>query len=154
MRAQRLCLEAAAALVADRPGPIIDLGIGAGRTFDHLAALFPDRAVFAFDNFVHSAIDVLPPPERMVMGDIRDTLPRAADRLGAPAALIHNDLGSADATGNAAVAAWLAPAIMAIARADAVVVTSFRLPLVARDHPLPGGVRPGRYHIMERVPGN
>ncbi|MEM9222459.1 MAG: class I SAM-dependent methyltransferase [Pseudomonadota bacterium] len=150
MSAQRELLDRAAELVAHRDGPIIDLGIGAGRTFDHLCALFPDRAVFAFDNFVQAAVTVLPPPERMVMGDIRDTLRFALPRLGARAALIHNDLGSADAVGNAAIAAWLAPGIEAVARPDAIVVTSFPLPFrSAVSHPLPSSVRPGRYHLME-----
>lgn len=149
MRAQRDILNAAAALIADIDGPIVDLGIGSGRTFDHLSVLFPDRAVFAFDTFVQSAVGVLPPAERMVIGDIRDTLPMALPRLGARAALIHNDLGSADPTGNAATAAWLAPAVEAIARDDAVIVTSFELPLSAFETlPLPPSVRPGRYHIQ------
>ncbi|MEM0907612.1 MAG: class I SAM-dependent methyltransferase [Pseudomonadota bacterium] len=149
MSAQRLLLNEAADLIGELDGPVVDLGIGNGRTFDHLAALFPDRAVFAFDNFIHSAIDVLPPPERMVMGDIRDTLPHALPRLGARAALVHNDLGSADAVGNAATAAWLAPAIEAVARPDAVIVTSFPLPFSSSvSLPLPAEVRPGRYHLI------
>lgn len=150
MSAQRVLLDRAAELVANREGPIVDLGIGAGRTFDHLCALFPERAVFAFDNFVQAAVEVLPPPEHMVMGDIRDTLPFALPRLGAPAALIHNDLGSADAIGNAATAAWLVPAIEAIARPDAIVVTSFPIPFsCAVSLPLPETVKPGRYHLLQ-----
>lgn len=150
MSAQRTLLDEAAALVADIEGPIVDLGIGNGRTLDHLAALFPERKVFAFGDFIHSAVDVLPPAEQVVVGNIRDTLPFALPRLGARAALIHNDLGSADAVGNAATAAWLAPAIAAVARPDAVVVTSFLLPFsnyVAM--PLPPTVRPGRYHLLK-----
>ncbi|MEM8854443.1 MAG: class I SAM-dependent methyltransferase [Pseudomonadota bacterium] len=150
MSAQRLLLNAAAAHVADIDGPIIDLGIGAGRTFDHLCALFPDRDVFAFDTHLQSALTVLPPPERMVVGDIRQTLPFALPRLGARAALIHNDLGSADPVGNTALAHWLAPAILAVAQPNAIVVTSFLLPFEsAVSLPLPEGVRPGRYHMQQ-----
>ncbi|MEM8663133.1 MAG: class I SAM-dependent methyltransferase [Pseudomonadota bacterium] len=149
MNAQRILLGRAAELVSGIDGPIIDLGIGNGRTFDHLCALFPERAVFAFDEFVHSAVGVLPPAERMVIGNIRDTLPFALPRLGDRAALIHNDLGSADAVGNAVVAAWLAPAIEAVARPDALVVTSFPLPFSSSvSLPLPDGIAPGRYHLI------
>ncbi len=150
MCAQRVLLEEAAALVRGIDGPVVDLGIGNGRTLDHLQALLPDRRVFAFDNFLHSAIGVLPPAEQIVMGDIRDTLPFALPRLGERAALVHNDLGSADEIGNAATAAWLAPAIEAVARPDAIVVTSFLLPF--RNYialPLPPSVKPGRYHILK-----
>lgn len=150
MNAQRDLLDAAAELCRDIEGPIVDLGIGNGRTLDHLAALFPDRRVFAFGDFIHSAIDVLPPPEQVVVGNIRDTLPFALPRLGERAALVHNDLGSADAVGNAATAAWLAPAIEAVARPDAIVVTSFLLPF--RNYvalPLPPTVQPGRYHLLK-----
>ena len=149
MSAQRILLDRAGELIADIEGPVVDLGIGAGRTFDHLCSLFPDRDVFAFDNFVQAAVGFLPPPERMVIGDIRDTLPHALPRLSARAALVHNDLGSADAVGNAATAAWLAPAIEAVARPDAIVVTSFPIPFTAWESlPLPPGVKPGRYHLI------
>ena len=36
MQAQRDCLNAAAGLIADVPGVVFDLGLGNGRTFDHL----------------------------------------------------------------------------------------------------------------------
>lgn len=150
MSAQRVLLERAAELVADIEGPVIDLGIGNGRTLDHLCALLPDRRVFAFDKFLQSGVGVLPPAEQIVVGDIRETLPFALPRLGERAALVHNDLGSADAVGNAATAAWLAPAIEAVARPDAIVVTSFLIPFSKSVVlPLPPSVRPGRYHIMQ-----
>jgi len=152
MTAQRLILEASASWIEDVSGPIIDLGLGAGRTYDHLRILFPDREVFAFDTHVQSALSVMPDARHLVLGDIRETLPHALPRLGARAALVHNDLGSADAVGNAAVGAWLAPAIERIATPGAVVATSFVLPLAgASPLPLPGGVRPGRYHAF-RMP--
>jgi hypothetical protein len=149
MTAQRLVLDRAATLLAGTPGPIVDLGLGAGRTYDHLRALFPDREVFAFDSHVQAAVGVLPDAHHLVLGEIRETLPAALPRIGSRAALVHNDLGSADAVGNTAVAAWLAPAIMRIARADAIVVTSFSLPFPRSEPlPLPEGVRPGRYHLV------
>lgn len=149
MTAQRLLLDEAALLVAAIPGPVLDLGLGAGRTFDHLCMLFPDRRVFAFDVSPNVAFGAQPEPERMVLGDIRETLALALPRIGARAALIHNDLGSADAVGNAIVASWLAPAILAVARHDAIVVTSFPLAFSgAVALSLPAGVAADRYHIL------
>jgi hypothetical protein len=152
MTAQRLMLEDAASRIVDVPGPVLDLGLGAGRTYDHLHALFPDREVFAFDAYVQAALGVLPDAHHLVLGDIRETLPVCLPRIGAPAALVHNDLGSADPVGNAAIAGWLAPAIEAVAAPGAVVVTSFALPLAGAEVlPLPEGVSPGRYHAF-RLP--
>ncbi len=151
--AQRTLIEAAAARVRPLDGPIVELGIGNGRTFDHLAALFPDRKIFAFDEYFHSAVGVLPAAECMVSGDIRDTLAFAGPRLGAPAAMVHNDLGAGDPSQHAAIASWLAPAIERIARPDAIVITSFLLPFTRSvTLPLPDGVKPGRYFLMQLVP--
>ncbi|WP_108663321.1 class I SAM-dependent methyltransferase [Acuticoccus kandeliae] len=150
MCAQRLLIEAAAARLGDVAGPILDLGLGSGRTYDHLCALFPDRDVFAFDQFVQGAFGGLPDTHHMILGEIRDTLPVCLPRIGAPAALVHNDLGSADPVANAAIGHWLAPAIEAVSRPDAIVLTSFPLPFERQIAlPLPEGIRPGRYHIIQ-----
>lgn len=153
MTAQKLLLERAVSLIRDVPGPIVELGIGAGRTYDHLVTLMPDREVFAFDDRLQSAVGALPDAHHMVMGDIRDTLAFAGPRIGARAALVHNDLGSGDEAYNAATRAWLSPLVAAIAAPRAVVVTSFALELPgATVLPLPEGIRPGRYHLF-RMPG-
>ena len=47
LQAQRDCLNAAVSLVADRPGPIFELGLGNGRTYDHLRSLL-DRKLRHF----------------------------------------------------------------------------------------------------------
>ena len=147
MVAQRLILDNAAERLVGVEGPILDLGLGAGRTYDHLRVLFPERAIFAFDAHIQAALGVLPDADHLILGDIRETLPFALPRIGAPAALVHNDLGSADAVGNAAVGAWLGPAIMHVAAPGAIVVTSFPLPLPgATALTLPDAVQPGRYH--------
>ena len=153
MSAQRLLLDHAADLIADLPGPVLDLGIGAGRTYDHLCALFPNREVFAYDSVLQSALGVLPDAQHMIVGDIRDTLSVSLDRIGDRAALIHNDLGSADAVGNAALAAWLAPAVLEVARGEAIVVSSFLLAFPrAKTLALPTGIAPGRYHVQKLEP--
>ncbi len=148
MSAQRHLIDRAAALVGDVPGPVVDLGLGAGRTFDHLRERLPDRDVFAFGLELDAALGVLPDAHHLVIGDIRDTLPAALPRLGARAALVHNDLGSGDAVFNAATSAWLSPLVQAILAPRAVVVTSFPLDLPgAHVLALPESVAPGRYHL-------
>jgi hypothetical protein len=42
IRAQRACLNRAADLIKGVPGPVLELGLGNGRTYDHLRELMPD----------------------------------------------------------------------------------------------------------------
>ncbi|MBM3542582.1 MAG: hypothetical protein FJX51_11085, partial [Alphaproteobacteria bacterium] len=52
LQAQRACLDHAAMLVRDLPGPVLEFGLGNGRTYDHLRETFPGREIFAFDRQV------------------------------------------------------------------------------------------------------
>ena len=92
LTAQRSCLEHAAALVADLPGPILELGLGNGRTYDHLCEMLPDREIFVFERKVAAHPDCVPDESHLLLGDFLDTLPQALDRVGRPAALAHADI--------------------------------------------------------------
>ena len=43
LEAQRACLNRAADTIRGIDGIVLELGLGNGRTYDHLRALFPDR---------------------------------------------------------------------------------------------------------------
>ena len=111
LEAQRACLDASPALIAGIPGPILELGLGNGRTYDHLRGLYPDRAIFVFERQPAAHPDCIPDPAHLIVGDIHATLPTASARLPGRAALVHNDLGTGDATRNAELARWLAAAL-------------------------------------------
>jgi hypothetical protein len=111
MQAQRDCLNFLAASVRALPGPILELGLGNGRTYDHLRGLFPDRDIYVFERAVRAHPDCIPPDNRLFLGDIFDTLPQAAARLGATAALAHSDLGTGERAANAALGQRLGPAL-------------------------------------------
>ena len=151
LEAQRACLDRAARLIADLPGPVLEIGLGNGRTYDHLRSLFPDRPIFAFDRQVAAHPDCVPDGAHMVVGDFRETLPPAAVRIGAPAALAHCDIGSGDAAATAALAAWLGPVLLPLLRDGAVVASDqpFGAPGLAALPP-PPGVAPGRYHLCRK----
>ncbi len=148
LQAQRSCLEMAAEMIADVPGPVLEFGLGNGRTFDHLRQILPDREIFEFDRRVAAHPDCIPDDGHMILGDFRDTVPQALARVGAPAAMIHFDIGSGDAAANAALASWMAGATTdllatnGVALADQELVGSLWMPL-----PLPDGVAPGRYFM-------
>ncbi len=49
MLAQRACLNWAAEAVAGIAGPVLELGLGNGRTYDHLRELLPEREIYVFE---------------------------------------------------------------------------------------------------------
>jgi len=49
LTAQREALAYATQQIAALPGPVIELGLGHGRTFDHLKMLLPNREIFVFE---------------------------------------------------------------------------------------------------------
>ena len=109
--AQKTFLEDVAAAIAGIDGPVIELGLGNGRTFDHLREILPDREIFAFDRSVTAHPASIPDAHHMIVGEIRDTLPVSGGRIGGLAALVHCDLGSGDPTADLAKSLWLAPMI-------------------------------------------
>jgi len=122
LETQRACLDFAAALVCDLPGPVLEIGLGKARTFDHLRALFPERALYAFDREVHCPRELLSAPARLLLGDFRATLKAAESELGGRAALAHADIGSHDRAADAELARAIAPLIARLMRPGGVVL--------------------------------
>lgn len=120
---QRVCLDHAALALADVSGGVLEVGLGKARTFDHLRALFPDRALYAFDFEVHAPKRLVPPQDSLFLGDFRETLPAALNALGRSAALVHADLGSRDREADARLAAEVAPMIDALLVPGGMVLT-------------------------------
>jgi hypothetical protein len=146
--AQRDCLNLAADLIRDIPGPVIELGLGNGRTYDHLRELFPDREIFVFDRRVAAHPDCGPDDDHMLLGDITETLPAAGRIIGAPVALAHCDMGTGEKDSNAKLAAFIAPAVSALMAPGGIVLSDQEYNVDGWTAlPLPDGVRPGRYFI-------
>ncbi len=93
---------------------MLELGLGNGRTYDHLRELFPDRDIYVCERRVAAHPDCVPPPEMLILGDLRETLPAARERFGHRVALAHLDVGTGDAAANLALAAALTPDIVAL----------------------------------------
>ena len=152
MMAQRACLDRAADLIKDVPGPLLELGLGNGRTYDHLRSLFPTREIYVCERLVAAHPACVPPSERLILGDMRDTLPTARARLGGRVALAHLDAGSGDGEANRILAAALTPLILPLLCEGAVLVSDPEI--AAADLaplPLPDRVSPGRYHLYRRI---
>jgi hypothetical protein len=150
MQAQRDCLNFLRPAVDRLPGPILEVGLGNGRTYDHLRDLFPGRDIYVFERQVAAHPDCIPPDDRLFLGEARDALPRAARALGATAALIHTDLGTGDHAANMAMATWLGPALDALAGPGGYVLANQALSVPRWQlQPEPPGVPKGRYYLYQ-----
>ncbi|MBV9686037.1 MAG: hypothetical protein JO096_02345 [Alphaproteobacteria bacterium] len=152
LEAQRACLELAAELVAGVDGDVLELGLGNGRTYDHLRNLFPRRKIYVCERTVAAHPDCIPPPGLLLLGDMRETLPRARARLADSVALAHLDAGNGDTPASKALAECLAPLIVPLLRLDGVLVSEAAVIAVGlRPLPLPLGIEPGRYNLYRRI---
>ena len=61
LEAQRACLNRAAALISGIDGTVLELGLGNGRTYDHLRELFPDREIYVCERRVAAHPACVPP---------------------------------------------------------------------------------------------
>lgn len=148
MQAQRDCLNHVAASVHGMPGPILELGLGNGRTYDHLRGLFPGRDVYVFEREVRAHPDCIPPASHLFLGDIHATLQDAARRLGATAILAHTDLGTGDKDANEALGRFLGPALDALMAPGGLVLANQKLHVPRWTRlPEPPDVKPDRYFI-------
>ena len=146
--AQRDCLDWAVGAIAGLDGPILELGLGNGRTYDHLRQRMPDREILVFDRQVNAHPDCIPDQKCLFLGEMTETLPATFARLGPAAVLAHCDLGSGDRRASAALASAIAPHVVALMRPGGLVVSDQEFKIHGLDPlALPEGVPAGRYFL-------
>ncbi|WP_187432238.1 hypothetical protein ROLI_031600 [Roseobacter fucihabitans] len=151
MVSQRACLDHAATLTAKLSGPVFELGLGNGRTYHHMCQILPPRDIYVFERAVASHPDSTPPEDRVLLGDVFETLPAALERFGAVARLIHADLGGHDAAKNDAFARRVSPMIAPLLAPDGLMVSSDRMYFDdLKEIDLPEAAVPGRCFIYQR----
>lgn len=94
LTAQRLCLDLACDFVRRVDGIVLEVGLGNGRTYDHLREHLPGREIFVFDRAVQSHPDCRPDETHAILGDIVETLPDFVRRRPGQVALAHSDIGN------------------------------------------------------------
>ena len=131
---------------------MLELGLGNGRTYDHLRELFPDREIFVFERQPAPHPACMPDPAHLIIGDLEDTLPRAGSLLPMPAAFIHSDVGSHDLDRDARLAAWLATVLPGITRPGAVLASDRALisPYLLAQ-PMPDGTAGASFFLYRRA---
>lgn len=152
LEAQRTLLNWAAAQLHDRPGIVLELGLGNGRTYDHLREKLPGRAIYAFDRAVNANPRSIPPEEFLVLGDFGDTLPAFAEAHPQKAVLIHSDAGLGDPEANARQVTMISGVLPPLAASGALVLSDQPLSHPAlQPQALPASVPANRYFVYLRV---
>lgn len=152
MTSQKILLEFLVDKVNQIEGPVLELGLGNGRTYDHLREIYPNKEIFVFDFAMECHPSCAPDADHMILGNIRDTLAFCAPRVGALAAFAHIDIGSSDPTNDLAIAAWLSPLMNERMATGGFILTALELDLSNFEKlEKPEGIHPGRYHIYRKT---
>ena len=150
LMAQRACLDCARELLAGTPGPVFELGLGNGRTYDHLRENFPEREIFVFEKKISAHPSCIPDEAHLFLGNVLEELPAVTERFRGSVALVHADIGSGVTEDNRRLAAQLSPILPPLLTAGALVVSDQKMTLPgATPLDLPDGVAPGRYHMVQ-----
>jgi S-adenosyl-L-methionine methyltransferase len=146
---QRRLLEEAMSMIAGVDGVLLEVGLGKGRTYDHLRHLMPHRKIYVYDRDLHAPPDATPQLEHLFLGDFVDTLAAAAAN-GRIAAFAHADFGSSNRTHDALLAKALGPLLQRLVRIGGIVMSDREL---AADGwtALPIDPRPSWPYFMWRV---
>jgi hypothetical protein len=151
LEAQRSCLGLAAQLARQLEGVILELGLGNGRTYDHLRELCPDRQIYVCERRIAAHPACVPPAELLLLGDMRETLPAARARLLGRVVLAHFDAATGDVTTSRAFAAEVGALVTPLLCRGGILVSE---PEILGDGlrplALPAGIAAGRYHLYLR----
>jgi len=145
MVSQRACIDNAVALTAHMTGPVFELGLGNGRTFDHIRAQVEGRDIFVFERAVASHPSSTPTDEQLVLGDVFDTLPMMLAKHGPVVSFAHADLGGHNLEKNDAFARAISPFVEAVMAPGGIMVASDRMYFDTMvELPRPQGAMPDR----------
>ena len=106
LTAQIMGLNWALENIQEIQGDIVDLGLGNGRTYDHLRE-YSDRRIWVIDREMNAHPDSVPPAEDFLQGEAEPMLERLAGQ--ARIALAHYDFGFGNKALDVEEAARLSP---------------------------------------------
>ncbi|KIC43631.1 hypothetical protein RA28_18440 [Ruegeria sp. ANG-S4] len=143
LTAQRDGLNWAAAQIADMEGDVLDMGLGNGRTYDHLREILPDRRIWVMDRVLQCHPDSTPPAQDFLQGEAEPMLQKLA-ATGRRIALAHYDFGRGIKSEDVDEAAHLSPLIANVVKPGALLISG--QPLVGFDQiDGPETIAPDRY---------
>lgn len=136
-------LNWAAEQITGLAGDVLELGLGNGRTYDHLRENLPGRRIRVIDRVLQPHPSCIPPAADFMQGEAEDMLAALAAE-GAVMALAHYDFGYGDKVRDVAEGAKLSPLIVPLMVPGGLVVS--QQPLVGIEQISgPDTIDPERY---------
>jgi len=151
LKAQRAALNYGLGLIAAVPGPVLELGLGNGRSYDHLRETVRDRRIFVFERKVGAHPDCIPPDQDLILGEVTENLPRTVQLIGAPAAFIHSDLGSGDKVATGKLYQQIAPDLRAALAPRGILVSDQPVETGGLETLTVPEMIPGRYFVYRAI---
>jgi len=144
LSAQRDGLEWAAEQTRDMKGDALDMGLGNGRTYDHLREIL-DRRIWVIDRVLQCHPSCVPPKQDFLEGEAEEMLEKLA-AMSAKIVIAHYDFGFGVKEKDVAEAARLSPAIARVMVSGGVIVSGQPLAgFQAVDGPV--GIAKDRYYF-------
>ena len=152
LEAQRRCLDWACDGIAGRDGLVLELGLGNGRTYDHLRDRIGAERIYVFDRTLACHPNSRPDPKWFFQGEIAETVPAFAKTVTDEIILVHLDLGAGEAAETAANLRDVGTALIRLIAPGGIVVADQPLEALEtaadfRMLPLPTGIPKNRYFI-------
>jgi len=133
----------AAGLIRDIPGDVLEMGLGNGRTYDHLRQEITGRRIWVIDRVLKPHPSCIPPEADFLQGEAEKMLQHLAAQ-GHKMALAHYDFGHGVKEKDVAEGAALSPFIASVMAPGGLVLS--QQPLVGFEQVEgPDTVDPERY---------
>ncbi len=143
LSAQRDGLNWAAEQITGQVGDVLDLGLGNGRTYDHLREILPDRRIWVIDRVLQPHPSCIPPQDDFLEGEAEPMLNKLKS-MGVKVQLAHYDLGFGVKEKDVAEAAKLSGALAQVMASGGILVSG--QPLVGFEQVKgPDSIAPDRY---------
>lgn len=130
-------------------GPVLEVGLGNGRTYSHLRENFSNRRVIAFDRKLASHASATPAPADFVEGEIRET---GQAFMQGKAALVHADIGTGYDDMDAITLTWLPDMVAGMLASGGIAVSGLPLthPQLEALPQIPGIAADRYFHYRRR----
>lgn len=147
LTAQKVGLEWAAETTKDAVGDALEIGLGNGRTYDHMREILPDRRVWVIDRILQCHPSCIPPEENFLQGEAEAMLTKLK-AAKSQIILAHYDCGMGIKEKDVAEAAMLSPMITDVMAKGGIIVSG--QPLVGITQlDGPSDIAPDRYYFYQ-----
>ncbi|KAB7616009.1 hypothetical protein F9L33_04395 [Amylibacter sp. SFDW26] len=147
LAAQKIGLEWCVEQTKDIIGDLAEIGLGNGRSYDHLREIAPDRKIWVLDRVLQCHPSCIPPAGTFLQGEASEVIAQMKrDNIGI--ALAHYDFGVGIKDKDEAEAAALSPLIRDIMVKDGLLISG--QPLVGFTQiEGPAEIPAGRYYFYK-----